>query len=200
MAFAKQNPKTDVGRKVFYTLIHYYVRANFSNITWEDYNWVNQKITDILNEDNNTRAAYIQLEYILVLWVLSKLERYRSYKNKDALYGKTFAHNETVRSAVLRLICAGKRNWRYYLANQEAHDAVTKNFTGKQGGDDVIAIIHICFPLKEDIPSMDSPQLQEPIRYEPIGYDKEFTGVNLNEAWAELNKLFNEQQEQRKNN
>lgn len=191
--FAKHNPKTDIGRKVFYTLIHYYVRANFSHIPSEDYYWVNQKITDILNDNNNTRAIYIQLEYLLVLWVLSKLEKYRTYKDEDALYGKTFAHNEAIRSAVLHLICAGKRNWRYYLANQKAHDTITKNFSGKQGGDEVIAIIRICFPLKEETSSFESPQSLEPTLHEPVGYDKEFVGVNLNEAWAKLNQAFNEQ-------
>ncbi len=191
--FAKHNPKTDIGRKVFYTLIHYYVRANFSHMPFDDYYWVHQKITDILCEDNNKRATDIQLEYLLVLWVLSKLEKYRTYKGEGALYGKTFANNEAVRNAVLDLIREGKCNWRYYLANQKSHDIITKNFTGKQGGDDVIAIIRICFPIKEETPSVGVPQLLEPTRYEKIGFDKEFAGVDIKKACAELNRAFNEQ-------
>ena len=190
--FAKHIPKTDSGREVFYALIHYYVRANFSRLPSEDYYWVNTKITDILSQDNNTKASYIQLEYILVLWILSKLEKYRNYKDEDSEYGKVFAHNEKVRRAVLRLICAGKRNWKSFLANQTAQETIVKNFSGKQGGDDVIAIIRICFPIKEET-HINYLQQEESTHYEPYGYDKEFAGININDAWKQLNEAFKEQ-------
>ena len=196
--FARHNPKTEIGRDVFYTLMHYYVRANFSQLPPKDYYWVNSRISEILSQYNNTKANNVQVEYLLVLWVLDKLEEYRYFSNEKSEYGKIFINNTYIRLAVLDIICSVGRNWYISLATQKAHDIISKNFSGKEGGDEVIAIIKICFPIKNENAFMDDPQMKEQTHHERYGYDKELAGVNINEARKQLNEAFKEQENKHK--
>lgn len=198
--FVKHNPKTEEGRKVFYTLIHYYVRANFNHTPLECY-WVESKISDLLGREKYTNSTLIQLEYFLVLWVLNKLEEYRYYENQESQYGKVFAQNEEVRRTVLDLICAEKRNWQYYLAHPKAHNIIVQNFNNIEGGDEVIAIIRICFPLlKEKDNTTEEQSHTNTTEKQLYGHDKILAEHHMteSEAWAELNKMFNDQENQRK--
>lgn len=145
--FINKNPKTKIGQNIFYTLIHYYyVKVKFYD--YSEYIWVENRITQLLRENNNIEYSKIELEYLLVLWVLDKLETHRK-ENEDSNYGKMFADNETIRRTVLGLIYENKQDWRESLKKKSAQEAIEKEFKEKEGGNDIIAIIKICFHVDE---------------------------------------------------
>lgn len=145
--FINKNPKTKIGQNLFYTLIHYYY-VKVKLYDYSEYIWVENRITQLLRENNNIEYSKIELEYLLVLWVLDKLETHRK-ENEDSNYGKMFADNETIRRTVLGLIYENKQDWRESLKKKSAQEAIEKEFKEKEGGNDIIAIIKICFHVDE---------------------------------------------------
>lgn len=148
--FAKIMPKTETGRDVFYVLIHYYVRANLSRIATDEYKWVWRKITEILRQKTKSQEMEIELECLLVLWVMDRLWKYRNYWPDFAELGKIFAQNENVREYVLRNIYNLGGNWYNYLCTSEAHELIAGYVQGHEGGTEALTIIKICFPVKRE--------------------------------------------------
>lgn len=146
LGFVIRLPETEIGHKVFYTLIYYYWRVNLALDIYTRPEFEYQ-IKMLLIQNNNTTTS-IRLEYLLVLWVLDKLEIHRK-ENEDSDYGKMFADNEIIRRTVLRLIYEKKQDWRESLKKKSAQEAIEKEFKEKEGGNDIIAIIKICFHVDE---------------------------------------------------
>lgn len=161
--FVQQMPKTETGKKVFYFLVHYYVRANFSHVAIDEYKWVWRRITEILRQSSKSKEMEIELECLLVLWVMDRLWKYRNYWPDCAELGKIFAQNETIREYVLRNIYNLGGNWYNYLCTTKAHKLIADYVHGYEGGTEVLAIIRICFPVKREVqPIPESKPLPKP--------------------------------------
>lgn len=200
--FAQQMPKTETGKDVFYALVHYYVRANFSHISSDEYKWVWRRITEILRQKSKLRGMEIELECLLVLWVMDRLWKYRNYMAEFSDLGKVFAQNKNIRDYILRNICNLDGNWYNYLCTTKAHELIAGYVQGHEGGTEALTIIQICFPIVTRKSIEQSRQESSNVSERQLyGHDKILAEHHLTEteAWAELNRMFREQEKQRKN-
>ena len=79
---------------------------------------------------------------------------------------------------------------------------IAKEFEGKEDGETIVQIFQICFPIitRKNIEQSQPEPLNEPER-QLYGHDKILAEHHMSEteAWAELNRMFKEQENQRKN-
>lgn len=169
VSFAKKMPKTETGKDVFYVLIHYYVRANFSYVATDEYKWVWRRITEILRQRSKSRGMEIELECLLVLWVMDRLWKYRNYWPDFAELGKTFAQNENIRNYILRNICNLDGNWYKSLCTTKAHKLIANYVQGYKGGTEALTIIKICFPAENEFRQEQEQKPQSKIVASAIG-------------------------------
>lgn len=195
-------PRNNYGLQVFNCLIHYY----YNEIKLDDKyhsNWkyINTPMWKLLNKSERTDEDNVLLEYMIVLWAINLLNNHKRYKDSKSDLAKIFSKNTNIRKGLMKILLQGGDRNLYF--EDGVREQIRKDFEGKEDGETIIQVFRVCFPVntKKSVEQsqQESPKASERRLY---GYDKELAKYNVTEpeAWAELNRLFNEQESQRENN
>lgn len=194
-------PRNENGLQVFNCLIRYY----YNKIKLDDRNHTRWRVLDtpmwkLLNKKERSDEENVLLEYMIVIWAINLLNNHKHYSDHDSELAKTFSKNANIRKGLMEIMLQGGDRNRFL--EEDVREQIAKEFEGKEDGETIVQIFQICFPIitRKNIEQSQPEPLNEPER-QLYGHDKILAEHHMSEteAWAELNRMFKEQENQRKN-
>lgn len=195
-------PRNDKGLQVFYCLIRYY----YNSIKLDDRRHIRWKVLDtpmwkLINQKERSDEDEVLLEYMIVIWAINLLNNHKRYSDHDSELAKVFSKKANVRKGLMDIMLQGGDRSRFL--EEDVREKIRQEFGDREDGETIVQIFEICFPinLKKDVePSQPTVTIESgPQLY---GHDKILAEHHMaeTEAWAELNRLFKEQEDLRRNN
>lgn len=195
-------PRNENGLQVFNCLIRYY----YNKIKLDDRNHTRWRVLDtpmwkLLNKKERSDEENVLLEYMIVIWAINLLNNHKHYSDHDSELAKTFSKNANIRKGLMEIMLQGGDRNRFL--EEDVREQIMKEYEGKEDGETIVQIFQICFPIitRKNIEQSQQEPLNEPER-QLYGHDKILAEHHMSEteAWEELNRMFKEQENQRKNN
>lgn len=192
----KRFPKNHFGLQVFYCLIRYY----YNKIKLDDSSHTRWKMLDtpmwtLLNQKEKSEEDNVLLEYMIVIWAINLLNNYKRYSDHDSDLAKIFSKNANVRKGLMEIMLQGGDRSRFL--EEHVRKSIEDEYQNKTDGKLIVKTFQICFPILTK--SNNSIKEQAPtntIEHQLYGHDKILAEHHMTETetWAELNRLFKEQE------
>ncbi len=137
-------PRNEIGRKVFYGLLHYYYdKVSFNNqANALDLNMVKGHIRQLLKTPSEiSQVDKVYLEYNVVLYCLHMINN--SHRNTQVNnLSKIFLDNENIRQLFFNLLI---RFGCFSIAEQESLNTIEDELANDENKSPILEIIQICF-------------------------------------------------------
>lgn len=195
-------PLNDKGLQVFYCLIRYY----YNQIKLDDRRHIRWKVLDtpmwkLINQRERSDEEKVLLEYMIVIWAINLLNNHKRYSDRDSELSKVFSKKANIRKGLMDIMLQGGDRSRFL--EEDVREQIRQEFGNREDGETIVRIFEICFPTnpKKDA-AVSQPTVVNESGTQLYGHDKILAEHHMTEteAWAELNKMFKEQEEERNNN
>ena len=194
-------PRNDYGLQVFNCLIRYY----YNKIKLDDRRHTRWKVLDspmwtLINQKDRTDEENVLLEYMIVIWAINLLNNHKRFSDPNSELAKIFSKNANVRKGLIKIMLRGGD--RSCFLEEEGRKQIIKEYEGKEDGETITQVFQICFPIetRKSVERSQQNTLNESNQF--YGHDKILAERHMTEteAWAELNRIIKEQENDRKNN
>ena len=189
-------PRNDKGLQVFYCLIRYY----YNKIKLDDRRHIRWKVLDtpmwkLINQKERSDEDNVLLEYMIVIWAINLLNNHKRYSDHDSELVKIFSKNANVRKGLMEIMLQGGDRSRFL--EEDVRKSIENEYQNKADGELIVKTFQICFPILTKKDSTTKEQsLANTTEHQLYGHDKILAERHMTEteAWAELNRLFKEQE------
>ena len=189
-------PRNDKGLQVFYCLIRYY----YNKIKLDDRRHIRWKVLDtpmwkLINQKERSDEDNVLLEYMIVIWAINLLNNHKRYSDHDSELAKIFSKNANVRKGLMEIMLQGGDRSRFL--EEDVRKSIENEYQNKADGELIVKTFQICFPILTKKDSTTKEQsLANTTEHQLYGHDKILAERHMTEteAWAELNRLFKEQE------